>query len=61
MSVVVSIVNHLRFRRLKRKTFRAFLEEVDAEYSEVRSSLGRMTQRFVALKEGVAKVLKMSQ
>ena len=60
MSVVVSIVNYLRARALKHRTFRAFLEEVDAKYedlvyhTEVRwLSRGRVLQRFVALKEEI--------
>ena len=35
MSVVVSIVNYLRARALKHRTFRAFLEEVDAKYEDL--------------------------
>ncbi|XP_075455203.1 general transcription factor II-I repeat domain-containing protein 2-like [Ascaphus truei] len=35
MSVVVSIVNYLRSRGLKHRTFLAFLEEVDAESSDL--------------------------
>ena len=65
MSVVVSVVNYLRARALKHRTFRAFLEEVDAEYkdlvyhTEVRwLSRGRVLQRFVALKEEVLQFLK---
>ncbi|CAM2109005.1 unnamed protein product [Caretta caretta] len=65
MSVVVSIVNYIRSRGLKHWTFRAFLEGVDTECSdliyrtEVRwLSRGRVLQRFVALKEEVAKFLE---
>ena len=65
MSVVVSVVNYLRARALKHRTFRAILEEVDAEYkdlvyhTEVRwLSRGRVLQRFVALKEEVLQFLK---
>ena len=65
MSVVVSIVNYLRARALKHRTFRAFLEEVDAKYedlvyhTEVRwLSRGRVLQRFVALKEEISQFLK---
>ena len=32
MSVVVSVVNYLHARALNHRTFRAFLEEVNAEY-----------------------------
>jgi hypothetical protein len=32
VSLAVSIVTHLRFRGLNHRTFRAFLEVVDAEY-----------------------------
>ena len=35
MSVVVSIVNFLRTRKLKHGLFKLFLEEVDAEYGDV--------------------------
>jgi hypothetical protein len=35
MSVVVSIVNYIRSRGLKHGTLRAFLEEVDAKYSDL--------------------------
>ncbi|KAG6926376.1 GTF2I repeat domain containing 2 [Chelydra serpentina] len=65
MSVVVSIVNYIRSRGLKHRTFRAFLEGVDAEssdliyYTEVRwLSRGRVLQHFIALKEEVAKFLE---
>uniref|UniRef100_A0A8C3SKW3 SPIN-DOC-like zinc-finger domain-containing protein n=1 Tax=Chelydra serpentina TaxID=8475 RepID=A0A8C3SKW3_CHESE len=61
MSVVVSIVNCIRSRGLKHRTFRAFLEGVDVEcsdliyHTDVRwLSRGRVLQRFVALKEEVA-------
>ena len=60
MSVVVSVVNYLRARALKHRTFQAFLEQVDAEYkdlvyhTDVRSlSQGRVLQRFAALEEKV--------
>jgi hypothetical protein len=59
--LAVSIVTHLLVRGLKHRTFRASLEEVDAEYRDSishtdarSSSLRRMGQRFVALKEEVA-------
>ncbi|XP_075443375.1 general transcription factor II-I repeat domain-containing protein 2-like [Ascaphus truei] len=65
MSVVVSIVNYLRSRGLKHRTFRAFLEEVDAECSDLLYhmdvrwlSRGRVLQRFVALKEEVVQFLE---
>uniref|UniRef100_A0A674I7K9 SPIN-DOC-like zinc-finger domain-containing protein n=1 Tax=Terrapene triunguis TaxID=2587831 RepID=A0A674I7K9_9SAUR len=65
MSVVVSIVNYIRSRGLKHRTFRAFLEGVDTEcndliyHTEVRwLSRGRVLQRLVALKEEVAKFLE---
>jgi hypothetical protein len=65
MSAVVSLVNYLRSRGLKHRTLRAFLEEVDAEcsdllyHTEVRwLSRGRVLQPFVALKEEVAKFLE---
>jgi hypothetical protein len=65
MSVVVSIVNYLCSTGLKHRTFRAFLEEVDAEckdllyQTEVRwLSRGRVLQRFVTLKEDAAKFLQ---
>ena len=66
MSVVVSVVNYLRAFALKHRTFRAFLEEVDAKYqdqvvyhTEVKwLSRGRVLQRFVALKEEVLQFLK---
>ncbi|CAM4679787.1 unnamed protein product [Caretta caretta] len=65
MSVVVSIVNYIRSRGLKHRTFRAFLEGVDAKCSdliyntEVRwLSQGRVRQCFIALKEEVAKFLE---
>uniref|UniRef100_A0A674JUH9 SPIN-DOC-like zinc-finger domain-containing protein n=1 Tax=Terrapene triunguis TaxID=2587831 RepID=A0A674JUH9_9SAUR len=65
MSVVVSIVNLIRSRGLKHRTFRAFLEGEDAEcsdliyHTEVRwLSRGRVLQRFVALKEEIAKFLE---
>ena len=35
MSLLVSVVNYLRARALKHRTFRAFLEKVDAEYKDV--------------------------
>jgi galactitol-specific phosphotransferase system IIB component len=35
MSVVVSVVNYLRSRGLKHRTFRAFLEETEAECSDL--------------------------
>ena len=54
MSAVVSRVNHLRARALKHRTFRAFLEEVDAEckglvyHTEVRwLSRGRVLHRWL--------------
>jgi hypothetical protein len=60
VSLAVSIVTHLLFRGLKRRTFRASLEEADAKdrdlisLTDVRSSsLRRMGQRIV-LKEEVA-------
>ena len=59
------MVNYLRAHALKHRTFRAFLEEVDAEYkdlvyhTEVRwLSRGRVLQRFVALKEEVLQFVK---
>jgi hypothetical protein len=65
MSVVVSIVNCLPFTGLKHRTFRTFLEEADAECSDLlyhtevrRLSRGRVLQRFVTLKEDVAKFLQ---
>jgi hypothetical protein len=65
MSVVVSIVKYLRSTGLKQRTFRAFLEEVDAECSDLHYhaqvrwlSRGRALQRFVTLKEKVAKFLQ---
>jgi hypothetical protein len=65
MPVVVSVVNYLRSSGLKHGTFRAFLEEVDVEcseqlyHTEVRwFSRGRVLQRFVALKEEIAKILE---
>ncbi|MEE6463219.1 hypothetical protein FKM82_005821 [Ascaphus truei] len=65
MSVVVSVVNFLRSTGLKHRTFRAFLEELDAECSDLLYhkdvrwlSQGRVLQRFVALKEEAAKFLE---
>ena len=65
MSVVVSVVNYFRARALKHRTFRVFLEEVDAEYedlvyhTEMRwLSQGRVLQCFVALKEEFLQFLK---
>lgn len=65
MSVVVSIVNYIRGRALKHRTFRAFLEEIDADYSdllyhaEVRwLSRGRVLHRFLSLKEEIIKFLE---
>ena len=59
------VENYLRARALKHRTFRAFLEEVDAEYkdlvyhTEMRwLSRGRVLRRFVALKEEVLEFLK---
>ena len=64
MSVVVLVVNYFRARTLKRRIFRAFLEEVNAEYKDlvyhtkVRwMSGGRIQQRFVAWKEDVLQFL----
>ena len=58
MSVVVSVVNYLRAQNLK--TFRAFLEELDAEYKGLVHhtevgwlSRGRVLLRFVVLKKKV--------
>uniref|UniRef100_K7FWM9 SPIN-DOC-like zinc-finger domain-containing protein n=1 Tax=Pelodiscus sinensis TaxID=13735 RepID=K7FWM9_PELSI len=65
MSVVVSIVNYIRSRGLKHRTFRVFLEGVDAKcrdlnyHTKVRwLSRGRVLQCFVALKEEVAEFLQ---
>uniref|UniRef100_A0A8C0GSN7 SPIN-DOC-like zinc-finger domain-containing protein n=1 Tax=Chelonoidis abingdonii TaxID=106734 RepID=A0A8C0GSN7_CHEAB len=65
MSVVVSVVNYIRSRGLKHRTFRAFLEGEDAEcndliyHTEVRwLSRGSVLQHFIALKEEVAKFLE---
>ena len=65
MSVVVSFVNYLRAPALKHRTFRANLEEVDAEYKELVHHievrwLSReiVLQRFVALKEEALQFLK---
>ena len=35
MSVIVSIVNYLRTRKLKHRLFKSFLEEADSEYGDV--------------------------
>jgi hypothetical protein len=65
MSVVVSIVNYLPSTGLKHRTFRAFLEEVDAECSDLLYhtegrwlSRGSVFQRFVTLKEKGTKFLQ---
>ena len=63
--MIVLVVIYLRARALKHRTFRAFLEEVDAEYKDLVNhtkgrwlNRGRVLQRFVALKEKVLQFLK---
>lgn len=65
MSVVVSIVNYIRSRGLKHRSFQAFLEEVAADYddllyhTEVRwLSRGKVLQRFISLKEEIIQFLE---
>nr|XP_039256406.1 general transcription factor II-I repeat domain-containing protein 2-like [Styela clava] len=65
MSVVVSIVNYLRTRKLKHRLFKLFLEEVDAEYGDVVYHtdvrwLGRanVLKRFISLKTEITTFLK---
>ena len=57
MSVIVSIVNFLRTRKLKHGLFKLFLEEVDAEngdvvyHTDVRwLSRANVLKRFISLK-----------
>jgi hypothetical protein len=65
MSVLVSIVNFTRSRELTNRLFRAFLEEVSANYSdllyhaEVRwLSSGSVLQRFVTFRDEIVQLLE---
>ena len=65
ISVVVSIVNYLRTRKLKHRLFKSFLEEADSEYgdavyhTDVRwLSCAKVLKRFIALKNEIKKFLE---
>lgn len=65
MKVVVSVVNYIRSSGLKHRTFKAFLEEVDANcsgllyHTDVRwLSCGRALKRFVDLKSEICVFLQ---
>jgi hypothetical protein len=49
MSAVVSIINYLRSKGLKHRTYRAFLEEVDVEFSDL---LYHMEARWLSREDG---------
>jgi hypothetical protein len=66
MSVVVSTVNCIRSRGLTHRLFRAFHEEVSANYSDLLCltearclSSGRVLQRFVALRDEIVQFLEI--
>ena len=65
MTVVVSIVNYLRSRKLKYRLFKSFLEETDAEYGDVVYntdvrwlSRAKVLKRFIAFKDEIAVFLE---
>ena len=65
MSVVVSIVNYLRTRKLKHCLFKLFLEEVNAEYGDVVYhtdvrwlSRANVLKRFISLKTEITTFLE---
>ncbi|KAJ0181964.1 hypothetical protein K1T71_002686 [Dendrolimus kikuchii] len=66
MNVVVKTINFIRSRGLNHRQFKAFLDEISAEYNDVtyyceikRLSKGKMLKRFYELRNEIADFMKI--